>query len=55
MSNNKMDKIKKTFKNINDYCKEKEYKKCLVELKQIQNFMSKEETYILNTINSYYV
>ncbi len=30
MSNNKMDKIKKTFKNINDYCKEKEYKKCLV-------------------------
>ena len=50
-----MDKIKKTFKNINDYCKEKEYKKCLVEWKQIQNFMSKEETYILNTINSYYV
>lgn len=44
MSINKMDKIKETFKHINDYWKEEGYQKCLVEWKQIQPFMSKEQT-----------
>ena len=39
-----MDKIKETFTHINDNWKEEGYRKCLVEWKQIQPFMSKEQT-----------
>jgi len=39
-----MDKIKETFKHINDHWKEEGYRKCLIEWKQIQPFISKEET-----------
>jgi len=39
-----MDKIKETFTHINDYWKEEGYRKCLVEWKQIQPFISKEQT-----------
>ena len=43
MSINKMDKIKETFTHINDNWKEEGYRKCLVEWKQIQPFISKEK------------
>ena len=39
-----MDKIKETFKHINDYWKEEDYKKCLLEWKKIQPFISKKAT-----------
>ena len=39
-----MDKIKETFKHINDNWKEEEYRKCALEWKQIQPFISKEAT-----------
>jgi hypothetical protein len=56
MSINKMDKIKETFKHINDYWKEEEYRKCLVEWKQIQPFISKEETsYQCGNCNTYWI
>jgi len=55
MSINKMEKIKETFKHINDYWKEEEYRKCLVEWKQIQPFISKEETlYQCGNCNTYW-
>lgn len=55
MSINKMDKIKETFTHINDNWKEEGYRKCLVEWKQIQPFMSKEQTpYHCNGCNTYW-
>jgi len=55
MSINKMEKIKETFKHINDYWKEEEYKKCELEWKQIQPFISKEQTpYHCNGCNTYW-
>ena len=52
---NKMNKIKETFKHINDNWKEEEYRKCLVEWKQIQPFISKEQTpYHCNGCNTYW-
>jgi len=49
-----MDKIKETFEHMNDNWKEEEYRKCLVEWKQIQSFITKEETasVIHNTIQN---
>jgi len=56
MSINKMEKIKETFKHINDYWKEEEYRKCLVQWKQIQPFISKEETsYQCGNCNTYWI
>ena len=55
MSINKMNKIEETFKHINDNWKEEAYRKCLVEWKQIQPFMSKEQTpYHCNGCNTYW-
>jgi hypothetical protein len=50
-----MDKIKAIFKHINDYCKEEGYRQCLVQWKQIQPFISKEETpYQCGNCNTYW-
>ena len=50
-----MNKIEETFKHINDNWKEEAYRKCLVEWKQIQPFMSKEQTpYHCNGCNTYW-
>jgi len=40
----KQKKIEETFQHIREYWKEEEYRKCLVEWKQIQPFISKEAT-----------
>jgi len=44
MSINKMDKIEETFQHISKYWKEEDYKKCALEWKKIQPFISKEAT-----------
>lgn len=50
-----MAKIEETFKHINDNWKEEAYQKCYIEWKQIQPFMSKEQTpYHCNGCNTYW-
>jgi hypothetical protein len=52
----KQKKIEETFTNIRDNWKEEYYKKCLVEWKQIQPFMSKEETpFQCRKCNTYWI
>jgi len=41
----KQKKIEETFQHIRDNWKEEDYKKCLLEWKQIQPFISKEQTH----------
>jgi hypothetical protein len=48
-------KMKETFTHIRSYWKEKEYKKCKLEWKQIQTFISKEYTpYQCGRCNTYW-
>jgi len=50
-----MEKIEETFNHIKDNWNEEEYRRCLIEWKQIQPFMSKEQTpYHCNGCNTYW-
>jgi hypothetical protein len=49
-------KIEETFTHIRNYWKEEEYKKCELEWKQIQPFISKEQTpYHCNGCNTFWI
>jgi len=51
----KQKKIEETFQHIRDNWKEEDYKKCLLEWKQIQPFISKEQThYHCNGCDTYW-